>query len=81
MLVLARALRTKSRVRKAFINLLLKALCHLIVGARIKHAMIVITDGQYGCVELTDSLTSTHPGWTTMFSDEPQPDSNKPVLH
>lgn len=81
MLILARALRTPSQLRRVLIGLFMKAICHLLTGAGVRYAMIVITDGQYGCVELTNAMTAGPPDWTTMYNDQSKPEVNKPILH
>ncbi len=81
MLILARALRTPSRARRVLIGWFMRAICHLLAGGGVRYAMIVITDGQYGCVELTNAMTAGPPDWTTMYNDQPTPDADKPILH
>ena len=80
MLVHVRAILIKSWWRRLIVNAVLKQFVAMLERMGITHALIVITDGKFGCVELSNMLPENTPGWTAIFK-EPPPDDNRPSLH
>ena len=80
MLVHARCIQIKSRWRRFIVNAVLKRFTAMLGRMGITHALIVITDGKFGCVELSNMLPENSPGWTAIFK-EPPPDDNRPSVH
>ena len=53
------------RIAATLITVMLSTLTKLLQKFNVHHAMIVITDGNYGILELTESETA-QPTWTIM---------------
>jgi len=79
MIIRARTAMVKSRARRYAINGMLHCITRILAGIGINHAVLLIIDGKFGCMELTQSETDGGPEWATLYSDD-EPE-NKPSIH
>ena len=73
MLILCRDIHFRSRVISLSINMLLSCAIWLLRRAGVAHAIIVVVNGGYGCMELSTQGQESE-GWTKIYQeDEPEP--------